>query len=404
MLTIEEALSRVIAAATPLAPERVALVDALGRRLAEDAVSDVDSPPHDKALVDGYAVRAAEVGRDVELEVVEQITAGQTPSRSLSGGQAARIMTGAPIPEGADAVVMVERTTPCGSPTRVRLQLERAAVGDCILRRAAAMRAGERVVARGRELRPMEIGLLAEAGCAQVLVEPHPAVAVLATGDELVEHTQRPAAGQIRNSNSPMLAALVTRAGGLARDLGIAGDERQELTAAIRQGLEADVLILSGGVSAGVLDLTPAVLLDLGVEPIFHKIRLKPGKPLWFGRKMAHDRTTLVFGLPGNPVSSLVCFELFVRPALELLAGRPAAIDSRRRPAVLGTSFTHRGDRPTCFPASLQESSGGPALATPLAWKGSADLRTLADAQALILFPAGDREYTAGEPTEVYIL
>jgi molybdopterin molybdotransferase len=227
---------------------------------------------------------------------------------------------------------------------------------------------------------------------------------VLSTGNELVPADQTPAAGQIRNSNSPMLAACVRKACAVPLELGIARDERDELRRLIERGLAADVLVLSGGVSAGVLDLVPGVLAELGVEQVFHKVRLKPGKPLWFGVLACappRQRATLVFGLPGNPVSSLVCFELFVRPAIQQLSGRTAATPIKT--ARLAAEFQHRGERPTYQPAQFCEHAQG-AIAKPLFWQGSADLRTLAAANCLIRFPAGDRHYPAGEAVEVMLI
>ena len=410
MISVEQALSLVHARVPRRSPTTVPLGDALGHTLAEDIVSDVDSPPHDKALVDGYAVRASDiVAPHVELCILEQVVAGECPTQTVTAGTATRIMTGAPLPLGADAVVMIEKTeTVTGgshgdTAARVRIIDERAAAGQNILRRAASLRRGETVLTAGRPIRPIEIGVLAEVGRSHVAVIPPPRVAVLATGNELVPVDRSPAAGQIRNSNGPMLAALVTRAGGQAIELGIARDDDDDLRRLILRGLEADVLILSGGVSAGVLDLVPHVLQQLGVQPVFHKVNLKPGKPLWFGTLPAADGgEKLVFGLPGNPVSSLVCFELFVRPALAKLAGR----DDPRTPrsATLAHTFQHRGDRPTYFPAAVTEDASSPPHVKLLNWKGSADLRTLADANCLAHFPAGDRNYAAGESLTIWEL
>ncbi|HVW38591.1 MAG TPA: molybdopterin molybdotransferase MoeA, partial [Pirellulales bacterium] len=218
----------------------------------------------------------------------------------------------------------------------------------------------------------------------------------------LVEPHLQPAPGQIRNSNGPMLLACIRRACGVPIELGIARDQREALRERITAGLQADALVLSGGVSAGVLDLVPELLAELGVQKVFHKVSVKPGKPLWFGVLDRGEPQTLVFGLPGNPVSSLVCFELFVRPALARLAGRPfaglAAVSAR-----LTAEFVQRGDRDAYHPAWLAESPDGPTV-EPLRWKGSADLRALSTANALIRFPSGDRTFGAGEQVCVYRL
>jgi molybdopterin molybdotransferase len=400
MLSVAEALDLVLAQAARLPARRAALADALSLVLAEDVVSDIDSPPYDKSVVDGFALVAADLeGAGRELQILEEVTAGMVPSKCVERGTATRIMTGAPIPGGADAVVMVEQTEPRGQKVLTRQAGIKA--GQNILPRAAALKAGERVLAAGKLLRPIELGLLAEVGCDRVKIVPRPSVAVLVTGNELVAGSARPGPGQIRNSNGPMLAALARSAGANSMELGIARDEQADLSRLIAAGLEHDILVISGGVSAGVLDLVPDVLTSLGVRQVFHKVNLKPGKPLWFGAlERGHERRTPVFGLPGNPVSSLVCFELFVLPAIEKLRGL-APVGLRRRQAVLAVAHVQRGERPTYWPARLH---GAEARVTPLAWKGSGDLCTLAEANCLIVFSAGERRYAAGDEVEVLLL
>ena len=402
MLEIDEALRLVLDQAWPLGPCRVPLQDALGLVLAETITSDVDSPPHDKSIVDGYALIAEDAAHSsVELKVIEEITAGQVPQHRVVTGSASRIMTGAPLPDGADAVVMVEKTELVGTD-RVRIQQTGVKHGQNVMRQAASLAKGRTVLQAGDTLRAIELGLLAEVGHSSVLVTPRPRVAVLATGNELVPCEQTPAAGQIRNSNGAMLAALVTQAGGEAVDLGIGLDIAEDLRRRCEQGLQCDALVISGGVSAGVLDLVPPVLESLGVERVFHKVNLKPGKPLWFGVKhSAHGRNSLVFGLPGNPVSSLVCFELFVRPALARLSGRESG-GLERVTARLADEFYHHGDRVAMFPVALRRERQE-IIATPLRWHGSGDLRTLTEAQGLIHFPAGEKHYAAGDEVSVLL-
>jgi molybdopterin molybdotransferase len=399
MIEVAEALDRVLAGARQKSPVKLTLADALDLMLAEDVASDVDSPPHDKALMDGYAVIAADLaGGEAELDVLEEVTAGAVPTRAVHAGAATRIMTGAPLPNGADAVVMVEQTESLAG-SRVRIAAPKVALGQNIMRRAASLRKGAVVLRAGQRLRPIEIGLLAEVGRAEALVIPRPEAAVLSTGNELVPPEVVPAAGQIRNSNGPMLCAQVERAGGRAVNLGIGRDDEVELRRLVSQGLKRDVLVLSGGVSAGVLDLVPRVLAAEGVEQVFHKVNLKPGKPVWFGVREDGGQRTLVFGLPGNPVSSLVCFELFVRPALDALAGR-SATEPAPRTARLTREHQQRGDRPTYWPAAT-ERRNGELFVTPLDWRGSGDLCTLASADCLIHFPPGDRQYTAGDEVTI---
>ena len=406
MITVEDAQARIWPYVVPLPPSAWPLGGTLGLVLAQDIISGRDSPPFDKALVDGYAVMTADVvSGTIELEVLELVTAGQLPTRPVVHGTATRIMTGAPLPVGADAVVMSEQAeVPCGADSgdRVRICAAEVRVGQNILRRGASLRRGSRALEAGQELRPAEMGLLAEIGVSQPLVYPRPRVGILATGNELVPHDCEPVEGQICNSNSIMLRALVERAGGVAVDLGIGRDDPGLLQPSIQAGLENDVLLVSGGVSVGVLDLVPPLLETLGVRPVFHRVQLKPGKPLWFGVLPSGERHKLVFGLPGNPCSSLVCFELFVRPALARLGGRTSCgvrLDSAR----LASDQRHRGDRLTFLPARTFERDGETHVEL-LEWRGSADLRTLAQANCLVRFPAGDHQFTAGEHVPIYVL
>jgi molybdopterin molybdotransferase len=397
LLEVPDAQSLVLEQARPLPPVATPLTPAaLGLVLAEDVVSDLDMPPFDKALMDGYAVRAADLpdGRGV-LAVVEEVTAGQTPTRRVGAGQATRIMTGAPIPDGADAVVLVERCQSLDG-SRVRVEDRPPKPGHNILGRGREMRRGDRVLQAGSRLRPQEFGVLATVGRTQALLHPAPRVAVLSTGDEIVHAAETPGPGQIRNGNGPMLLAQTARSGGLPHGLGIARDRRDSLCPLIEEGLRADVLLLSGGVSAGKLDLVPVVLRELGVKPHFHKIRLKPGKPLFFGTR----GQTLVFGLPGNPVSAFVCFELFVRPALRRLRGQGEAGPVQVR-AKLAEQFAARNDRPTYHPAWLDQTEDGAWRVRAAAWFGSPDLRGLLQANALLVLPAGEYQWRAGEVFDV---
>jgi molybdopterin molybdotransferase len=395
MLAVSEAQAIVLQHAQPLAAEVTSLTpDALGLVLTEDVASDLDMPPFDKSLMDGYAVRAADLteGR-ATLAVVEEVMAGATPSKSVGSGQATRIMTGAPIPEGADAVVMIERTRLLDN-LHVEIE-EQARPGQNIQCRGQEMHRYQTVLTAGAVLGPQEIGVLATVGRTSVKAYSRPRVGVLVTGDELVEGDLVPGPGQIRNSNGPMLAAQVNRAGAIPRILGIARDHVEHLRARIAEGLGSPILVLSGGVSAGKLDLVPGVLQELNVLPRFHKVKLKPGKPVFFG---THERG-LVFGLPGNPVSALVCFELFVRPAIRRLAGHadPGPFPVR---AILAEDFPHRSDRPTYHPAWLEDGETGRKVRA-VSWFGSPDLRSLTRANCFVVLPAGDYLYLAGTPMSV---
>ena len=253
LLAVAEAQEIVLRQCRPLPPETVSLTpQALGLTLAEDVVSDIDMPPYDKALMDGYAVRAADLASgSADCIVIEEITAGHTPIHPVGPRQASRIMTGAPIPDGADAVVMVERSRALGGG-RVHFDITSVKPGQNVLRRAKEMQRGEIILAVGAILRPQEFGVLATVGRTAIKLHPAPVVALMTTGDEVVEADQRPGPGQIRNGNSPMLAAQITRAGGVPRYLGIGRDREEHLRQLITDGLRSPMLVLSGGVSAGV--------------------------------------------------------------------------------------------------------------------------------------------------------
>jgi molybdopterin molybdotransferase len=410
MLSVAQALEIVLANVAPL-PARMTPLgpNALGLVLAEDVASDLDMPPFDKAMMDGFALRSADLrdGR-AELAIIEEIPAGKTPTKTVGSLQASRIMTGAPVPVGADAVVMIENCEIAG--TNVRVHEPRIKPRLNILDRAKEMRVGETILNSGTRLRPQELGLLAAVGRTSVKLHPAARVAVLSTGDEIVPPDVKPGPGQIRNSNGAMLLAQVQRAGGAATFLGIARDDTEHLRSLIAEGLKYNVLILSGGVSAGKLDLVPGVLAELGVEALFHKVAMKPGKPVLFGvGQPPHPRPLspggergegpLVFGLPGNPVSSLVCFELFVRPAIRKLMTLdpgPTWILA----ATLMKDFAYRTDRPTYHPAWLHMAEHGP-LVEPVPWFGSPDLRSVMSANAFMVIQPGDHQYKAGGRFEV---
>jgi molybdopterin molybdotransferase len=396
MLSVSEAQSLVLAKAHVLSAAPVPLsYELLGQVLAEDVVSDIDMPPFDKSLMDGYAVRSADLSDGKALlTVVEELTAGQTPKRALAAGQATRIMTGAPIPAGADAVVMIERTRPA-SDDRVQIEDRPPRPGQNIMPRGREMRRGEIILSAGAPLRPQEFGVLATVGRITIAVIPRPRVTILSTGDEIVDASQKPQPGQIRNGNGPMLQAQVARAGGIPQYLGISHDRAEELRSRIKQGLQSDIFVLSGGVSAGKLDLVPGALQELGVQAHFHKVEMKPGKPVFFGTW----KKTLVFGLPGNPVSALACFELFVRPSIRRLAGHekpgPFFVE-----ATLAENFTYKTDRPTYYPAWMNWEGKGYEV-RPVPWFGSPDLRALTQANAFIFIAAGEHELPAGQVVSV---
>lgn len=400
MLEVADALAEVLARVRPRTPAATSLfAGVLGRVLGEDVLADADSPPVAKSLRDGYAVRAADCAApNAELRVVAEIAAGVVPTRVVGPGECARIFTGAPMPDGADAVVMQEDTQPLDSD-RVRVTDARVRPNQWVFARGTEMRAGDVVVPAGTVLNPAVLGVLAGVGRTKAELFPAPAVSVLATGSELVEPGWELQPGQIRNSNGPMLAAQVERAGGEVPGCGMCGDDRNNLLQMVESAMaEADVVLIAGGVSVGRFDLVPAVLEELGVAVHFRQVRMKPGKPLLFGTK----GDALVFGLPGNPVSAFVCFELFVRPVLRVLGGHtdPGPVTTN---LPLAEPVAEVNDRPTYRPAKLELGEGGFAV-RPLPWAGAPDLRGLQPADALLVLPAGDARMDRGQAAPVVLL
>ena len=398
MLSTEEALDLIVEHAGRQPTRAVDHTEAAGLTLAQPVASDIDSPPFTKALMDGYAVRAADLpdGQGT-LTRVGMIAAGGTAERPVGPGECIQIMTGAPMPEGADAVVMIEQTNE-GGEQRIRFEAPGLKPGTAVMPQGQELKKDQVVLEPGHRIGPAEVGLLATVGHTRPVVYPRPTLAVLATGDEIVPPDQSPGPGQIRNSNASTVVALAHRAGCSVRALGIARDDEADITAKIREGLTADILILSGGVSAGKRDLVPKALAAAGVQEVFHKVRFKPGKPLWFGQ----HAEGLVFGLPGNPVSVLVCFEVFVSTALRarqgIAAPRPTLIAARLEHAVPGAK-----DRVIYHPAQLNWSSEGPTVRR-VDWFGSADLRALSAANALVEIPVGPPQHSPGDILNVLML
>jgi molybdopterin molybdotransferase len=319
MINVRAALDLVLSDLPRVGTEYIALPQAAGRVLAEAVRASRDVPPFRNAAMDGYAVRAVDVGTageqtPVALPILEVVGAGAVPQQTVTVGTAIKIMTGSPMPDGADAVVRIEDTQELDGQVRI---LSSVAPGAHVRHPGEDMRSGETVLTPGRELRPADIGLLASLGIAVVPVSQRPSVAILATGDELVDLGQPLGPGQIVNSNAYTLAAAVEEAGGMPRLLGIVRDTPASTRAAFREAFASDMVLSTGGVSMGTFDLVRQALADLGVVERFWKVAQKPGKPLTFGRR---DRVA-VFGLPGNPVSSLVCFYVYVRPALRAMLG-----------------------------------------------------------------------------------
>lgn len=400
LLPVADALAIVLAQTQPLPAQLTALPDVIGLVLAETVMAQEPLPPFPASIKDGYAVVAADGPGD--YPVLGEVTAGRVAPFTIQTGTVAYITTGAPVPSGADAVVMVEETAPLPASQGqryVRIQ-QQVQAGDDIRAIGADIDVDETVLPAGVHLGAAEVGLLATVGAAQVRVHPRPRVAILSTGDELVEPNQAIGPGQIRDSNRAMLYAAVTAAGGIPLDLGIAGDTLPALQTKIEQGLqEADVLLTSGGVSMGDLDLIKPLLEQAGIVH-FGRIRMKPGKPLTFATIHSADQQKLVFGLPGNPVSSLVTYYLFVVPALRKLAGWPNP-HLRRIQAHLAQSLRLDAYRPEYHRATvtwdnaLNDGRGG-YLAVSTGSQASSRLLSMRTANVLLELPQAEGILPAG--------
>ncbi|HEX8686720.1 MAG TPA: gephyrin-like molybdotransferase Glp, partial [Pyrinomonadaceae bacterium] len=394
MIPVAEAVGIVLGQAGTPGAERVALDAAAGRVLAEDVFADTDLPPFDRAQMDGYAVRSADLRETpARLRVVGEAAAGSGWRGRVGPGEAVRIMTGAPLPAGADSVQQVELTRELEDGALV--EVERAtAPGQFYVPRASEITKGERVLEAGEEINAARSAVLASFGYAEVPVGRRPRVAVLATGTELVPVGERPGQDQIRDSNSYSLAAYARRAGAEVERLPFAGDDpellRREVGAAAAR---SDVLVLSGGVSMGRYDFTKAALHALGAEVFFERVALRPGKPTVFARLPGG---ALVFGLPGNPVSVSVTFHLFARTALRRMQGARDAAPAEER-AVLSRPLKGAAGRASYLPAALKTDADGRLLAEPLKWGGSSDFVAFARASALVIVPQGAGSLAAGE-------
>jgi len=395
MIPVAEAVRIVLNETEPLETERVALREAPGRVLAEPVVADTDLPPFDRAQMDGYAVRSADLARvPARLRVVGEAAAGRGWRGTLREGEAVRIMTGAPLPAGADGVQQVEWTRESADGEAV--EIERATQpGQFFVPRASEIKRGEVVLRAGEEVGAASVAALASFGYAEVSVRRRPRVAVLATGTELVRVDERPGADQIRDSNTYSLAAYAALAGAVVEQMPFAGDDTELLQSLIAEAsARSDVVVLSGGVSMGRYDFTKASMRALGAEVFFERVALRPGKPTVFAR-LPGTKQTLLFGLPGNPVSVSVTFNLFARTALRAMQGALAPAPAEER-ARLARPVRGVPERASYLPASLRTDDDGHLVAEPLKWGGSSDFVAFARAEALVIVAAGVREVEAG--------
>lgn len=403
MISVEATLRRILDRTPQLESETVGLAAAAGRVLREAVFADRDLPPFDRSAVDGYAVRAGSLAGGGRLRIVEQVPAGTMPRLPVGAGEAAAVMTGAPIPRGADAAIMVEDTVEDAgfvrwpAPGRTPPPLQ---PGNRITTRGAEVRAGTKLLDARIRISATGVGVLATVGQVRVAVGRRPRVAVFSTGDELLHpRTETPGPAQIRDANSHMIAARCRALGLPTRRLGFVADDPRRLAAAVSTGLDADALFISGGVSMGRFDFVESVLEEAGIRLLVTAVAIRPGKPFVFGVADA-PRSTLVFGLPGNPVSALTTFEVLVRPALDRMEG----LKDPRRPllhARLLAPVTQRGPRRAFLPARVGASEDRELVAQPIRSQGSGDIAAIALANALVVVPEDAGTIPAGQVVAV---
>ena len=405
MIQVEEALERILARVGVLGDEQVPLTRALRRVLAESVVSSLDVPPWPNSSMDGYAVRSADTRRasasaPIRLSIAGRVAAGHVPERALGTGEAFRIFTGGPMPEGADGVIPQEEVSVDGGALVVPRPVK---AGDFVRPQGEDVRAGEGVLDAGRLLGPAELGVLAALGRSVVRVVRRPRVGVLSTGDEIVDLGGRPGPGQIQNSNTYSLMAQVDDAGGDPVSLGVAPDRLEEIEARLRWGLDCDLLISSAGVSVGEHDVVKAALVRLGAEQHLWLVDMRPGKPIAFATiPSAGKRALPVFALPGNPVSAMVTFELFVRPAILRLGGHARL----QRPVVRARAtapIANLGRRRGYLRVTLSADRVDGYAARLTGAQGSGILRSMVAADGLAVLP-GDTTIEPGEPVDVVLL
>jgi molybdenum cofactor synthesis domain-containing protein len=406
VIPLDEAIAHVLARCAPLAPHAVDVGEARGLVLAGDVVAAEPVPPFANTAMDGYAVRAADTaGAPVTLPVVAEVAAGHPADRALASGEAMRIFTGAPMPEGADAVVMVERTERLDDGRTVRVDVT-VDPGNHVREPGEDMRAGDVVFGPGTAVTPAHLGVLASLGIAEVDAVPRPRVGVMSTGDELVPGTAPLRPGQIRDSNRPTLLAMVAEAGFEPVDLGHVVDDEKAIADAIGHGAATcDAVLSTGGVSMGDIDLVKVVLDRIG-DMRWMQVAIRPAKPLAFGLVPGPgDSRVPVFGLPGNPVSCLVSFLLFARPGLRRMAGHPDdRLHAPRLPAVAGEPLTRRPDGKThLVRVAVARRPEGDLVVSSSGGQGSHQLSAMAHADGLVVLPDGDG-VAAGEPVELVLL
>jgi molybdopterin molybdotransferase len=388
MHTFQEAIDIILKSARYLGDERIDFMQSLNRVLAEDVISDIDMPPFDKSAMDGFACRRADLASD--MQVIETIAAGKIPRNTIKSGQCSRIMTGAMIPEGADTVIMVEQTEMI-APEVIRFTGSNTSAN--IAYKSEDVKSGDVMWKKGQPILPSHIAIFAAVGCTKPLVAKQPRVAILSTGDELVEPNDVPGPGMIRNSNAWQLIAQVSQANCIPVYLGIVPDTEEDTDMAITKALaENDVVLLTGGVSMGDFDFVPLSMKKNGVEILFQKVAVKPGRPTVFGT----TPTSYIFGLPGNPVSSFINFELFVKPLLYQLMGCTWQPTELKLP--IGAAFKRKkADRLEWLPVDINDQ--GEVM--PVSYHGSAHIHAVCLSKAIMEVPINTYEFTKGEPVNV---
>jgi molybdopterin molybdotransferase len=388
MITFEEALDIVLKEVIVTEPERVKLLDSLGRILRDDIVSDIEMPPFNKSAMDGFACKREDL--DTPMAILETIAAGKSPGKKIGKGECSRIMTGAMVPEGADMVVKVEDTK---IDDEGRMQVVEPQGKSNIALKAEDVRIGDQVIRTGLKIEPQHIAIMAAVGCTDPLVSKKAQIGVISTGDEIVEPNEKPGLTQIRNSNGHQLVAQAFRAGATANYLGIARDNEKDTFQKLKAAFEGnDIVILSGGVSMGLYDFIPGVLESLGVEIKFSRVSIQPGKPTVFGK--LNDKP--IFGLPGNPVSSYATFELFVKPLVNKMMGLNPPFRNLKLP--LGVDYVRRkAERMSWIPVQL--STEGEIF--PMEYHGSAHIFALANADMIAAIPSGVKKMKKGSLVDV---
>jgi molybdopterin molybdotransferase len=397
MISVKSAIETILKEIKPLGVESLDIMNSMGRVLGEDIIAARNNPPWDNSAMDGYALRADDARTagpesPVTLKVIYDLPAGHAPKSAIGKGEAVRIMTGAPVPEGADSVIMVELTEAGDGTVGIRSKVN---IGDNIRKSGEDFKAGDMVIKKGAVIRPAEISMLATVGVPFVFAYKRPRVAVVSTGDELVDINEVPHMGKITNSNSYALSALVAECGAVPLTLGIARDTKESLRAKLEAAMDADCIISSGGVSVGDYDFVKDVLKDMGSQMIFWKVAMKPGKPLAFGVIGGKP----AFGLPGNPISSMVAFEQFVRPALLKMSGR-SAIFRAALSARLTKDIKIKPGRMNFIRAELMIEDAGLTV-TPLDGQGSGVISTTVRANCYVIVPEDSSGFKKDETVKV---